>query len=887
MHKALSVVATIAILLSPMEALARQTVPAPSSAPAVYLDPTASAEARATDLVSRMTLAEKATQIQHGAPAIPRLGVPGYNWWSEGLHGVARAGEATVFPQAIGMAATWDTDLIHQVADVIGTEFRAKNLEDRAPDGSTRQYRGLTVWSPNVNIFRDPRWGRGQETWGEDPFLTSRFGVAFIEGLQGDDPLHPRTIAAVKHFAVHSGPEAGRHRDDIHPSPRDVTETYLPAFHAAVTEAHAQALMCAYNAVDGVPACANTDYLQRRLRDDWKFDGHVVSDCAAIADFYLPTSHATVRTPEEAVALALKSGTDLICDFMANGTFKPETTVNAVEQGLLSESVLDAALHRLFVARMRLGTFDPPGTGPYAAIKATDYDTPAHRDLALQTARESLVLLKNDGLLPLKAAPRRIAVVGPNANTVEALVGNYNGTPSHPITILDGLKARFPDAEISFVEGTGWVAPPLEDIPDLAFCQDAACAAPGLKAEEFAGPDLAGAPVASRTDLNAKFAWGSPVRQERETSIRWTGFLKVAEPGQYRFRYTGANGYRVFVDDVLVADVWDAAWPTSDTAIDLTADRPHAIRIEAVQKGSRATQKIQWSKPGSGDAPAMRSAEAADLIVFVGGLTSKFEGEEMVVQAPGFAGGDRTSLDLPAPQQQLLERLHATGKPVILVLANGSAMSVNWADAHLPAIIEAWYPGGQGGQAVAELIAGDFSPSGRLPVTFYKSADDLPPFTDYGMDGRTYRRFHGAPLYPFGYGLSYTRFDYSPLTFDRTDITAGSAAKVSVQIINSGARDGAEVVQLYASRPGPDAPVRSLVGFQRILLKAGESRRVEFDISPTAMSTVDNQGRRSVPAGPVTLWIGGGQPIPSGSDDLPSGVEGRLTIRGEAALPAF
>jgi beta-glucosidase len=437
------------------------------------------------------------------------------------------------------------------------------------------------------------------------------------------------------------------------------------------------------------------------------------------------------------------------------------------------------------------------------------------------------------------------------------------------------------------VEGTGWVAPPLEDVPDLAFCLDAACAAPGLKAEEFAGPDLASAPVAARTDANAKFAWGSPVRQERETSIRWTGFLKVAEPGAYRFRYTGANGYRIFVDETLVADVWDAAWPTSDTAIDLTADRPHAIRVEAIQKGSRASQKLQWSKPGSGAEPAMRSAADADLIVFVGGLTSKFEGEEMVVQAPGFAGGDRTSLDLPAPQQQLLEGLHATGKPVILVLASGSAMSVNWADAHLPAIIEAWYPGGQGGQAVAELVAGDFSPSGRLPVTFYKSADDLPPFTDYGMDGRTYRRFQGAPLYPFGHGLSYTRFDYSPLTFDHSEIPAGSSAKVSVQVTNSGARDGAEVVQLYASRPGPDAPVRSLAGFRRVELKAGETRRLDFDLSALAMSVVDAQGRRSVPAGPLTLWIGGGQPVPSAGGDTPSGSEGRLMIRGSADIPAF
>jgi beta-glucosidase len=887
MHKTLSAIAALLIVLSPGLSLARQTAPEPDGAAAVYLDPTASAEVRAADLVSRMTLAEKASQIQHGAPAIPRLGVPGYNWWSEGLHGVARAGEATVFPQAIGMAATWDTDLIHDVAGVIGVEFRAKNLENRGADGSTQQYRGLTVWSPNVNIFRDPRWGRGQETWGEDPFLTSRFGVAFIEGLQGDDPLHPQVIAAVKHFAVHSGPEAGRHRDDIHPSPRDVTETYLPAFHAAITEAHAQALMCAYNAIDGVPVCANTDYLQRRLRTDWGFQGHVVSDCAAIADFYLPSSHAAVRTPEEAVALALKSGTDLICDFRSNGTFNPQATVNAVEQGLLPESVLDAAVRRLFTARMRLGLFDPPGTGPYAGIAATDYDTPAHRDLALRTARESLVLLKNDGLLPLRSTPRRIAVVGPNADTVEALVGNYNGTPSHPVTILDGLKARFPEAEIRFVEGTGWVAPPLEDVPDLAVCADADCARPGLDAEEFAGPDLSGAPVVSRTDPNAKFAWGSPVRQERESSIRWTGFLKVTEPGEYRFRYTGANGYRIFVDDALVADVWDAAWPTSDTAVDLGADRPHAIRIEAIQKGSRGSQKLQWSQPGSGAEPALRSAQDADLIVFVGGLTSKFEGEEMVVQAPGFAGGDRTSLDLPAPQQQLLERLYATGKPVVLVLANGSAMSVNWADAHLPAIIEAWYPGGQGGQAVAELIAGDFSPSGRLPVTFYRSADDLPPFADYGMDGRTYRRFHGAPLYPFGHGLSYTRFTYSALTLDHAEIAAGDAARVSVDVTNNGDREGAEVVQLYVSRPGDDAPVRSLAGFQRILLKAGETRRVTFDLSASAMSLVDASGQRSVPAGQVSVWVGGGQPVATRGGVAPAGLEGRLTVRGSRDIAPF
>lgn len=883
MIQPLALIAALAVATAPLTATA-QTAPEPAP---VYRNAAFDAETRAADLVGRMTLAEKAAQIQHVAPAIPRLGVPGYNWWSEGLHGVARAGEATVFPQAIGMAATWDVDLIHRVADTIATEFRAKNLENRGPDGSTQQYRGLTVWSPNVNIFRDPRWGRGQETWGEDPYLTSRFGVAFIEGLQGDDPLHPKTIAAVKHFAVHSGPEAGRHRDDVHPSARDVTETYLPAFHAAITEAKAQALMCAYNAIDGLPACANPEYLQQTLRNDWAFDGHVVSDCAAVADIYLPTSHATVRTPEEAVATALKAGTDLICDFAANGTANPQSTVAAVEQGLLPEADLDTAVRRLFTARIRLGQFDPPGAGPYADITARDFDTPEHRALSLQTARESLVLLKNDGILPLTSTPRRIAVVGPNADSVEALVGNYNGTPSAPITVLAGLKARFPESEITFVEGTGWVAPPLEDVPNLAFCTDAACATPGLTVEEFAGPALAGAPVATRSDSNARFAWGSPVRQERETSLRWTGFLKVTEPGEYRFRYTGNSGYRIYVDDRLVADIWDAAWPTSDTAIDLSSDRPHAIRIEAIQKGSRGSQKLQWSRPGTGFEPAVHAAENADLIVFVAGLTSKFEGEEMLVQAPGFAGGDRTSLDLPAPQQQLIERLHATGKPLVLVAVNGSALGLNWADAHLPAIVEAWYPGGEGGQAVAELIAGDFSPSGRLPLTFYKSAADLPPFTDYSMDGRTYRRFRGEALYPFGHGLSFTRFAYGPLVPDRTEVAAGDATRVSVVVTNAGARDGAEVVQLYVSRAADGAPIRSLVGFQRIALKAGETRQVTFDLTARDMSLVGDDGDRSVPAGPVTLWVGGGQPVAPANGAVPAGSEARLTVVGDRQIAAF
>ncbi|MFP1133216.1 glycoside hydrolase family 3 C-terminal domain-containing protein [Asticcacaulis sp. W401b] len=875
-------------LFAPLAAASVATLPTMAAPMAeAFRNPALSPEVRAKDIVARLTLEEKAAQIQSGAAAIPRLGIPAYDWWNEGLHGVARAGEATVFPQAIGLAATWDTPLIHRVADTIATEFRAKNQTLRSADGSTKRYQGLTVWSPNVNIFRDPRWGRGQETYGEDPFLTSRMGVAFIQGLQGDDPNHPKTAAVVKHFAVHSGPEADRHFDDVHPSKRDETDTYLPAFHAAITEARAEGIMCAYNAINGVPACGYTPYLQDLLRKEWKFKGHVVSDCAAIADFYLTTSHAYVKTPEQAIASAWKTGTDLNCDFVSNKTFDPQTTVNAVKQGLLSEAELNAALVRLFEIRFRLGLLDQPYTGPFAGIKPTDYDTPEHRALSLETAEKSLVLLKNDGLLPLKGDPRRIAVIGPNANSVEALVGNYNGTPSKPVTIYAGLKSRFPNAEVTFVEGTGWVGPPLENIPDSAFCVDAACTLPGLKAEEFSTLNFDGTPASTSDVKNAQYRWGWPTRQAREGVVRWSGYLKPTETGGYRFRYTGDAGYRVFIDDKLVADVWDIAWPTSDTTVPLEAGKAYKIRIEAAQKGERGDHRIQWSQPSANDIKALEAAKAADLVVFAAGLTSRFEGEEMKVMAPGFAGGDRTSLDLPAPQQKLLENLHALGKPVVLVLINGSAMSINWADKNLPAIIEAWYPGGEGGRAVANLIAGDFSPAGRLPVTFYRTADDLPPFKDYSMDGRTYRYFKGEVLYPFGHGLSYTNFSYSRAKASRNSVTAGDSLDVSVEVKNIGGREGDEVVQLYVSRPGATAPVRALKAFKRISLKAGEMQRVTFKLDPAALSVVNTDGQRVADAGLATIWVGGGQPTGSGSLPATAGAELKLKVNDRKVLPRF
>jgi len=851
---------------------------------APYKNTKLSPSKRAADLVSRMTLEEKAAQLRHVAPAIPRLSAPAYNWWNEGLHGVARAGEATVFPQAVGLAATFDTTLVEQIGDVISTEFRAKYVDKVAADGSTAQYRGLTVWSPNINIFRDPRWGRGQETYGEDPHLTAEVGVAFVEGLQGADPLHPKVAAQAKHYAVHSGPEVDRHHDDIHPSRHDLEDTYLPAFKALVTRARVESVMCAYNAVDGVPACASDALLNQRLRRDWGFKGHVVTDCGAMADIYLPKAHAYRKTPAEAFAVALKAGTDVACDFGGKLGVEAPAIVEAVRTGLVTEAEVDVALNRLFEIRYRLGLMDPPASGPWGKITAADNDTAAHRAINLRAAQSSLVLLKNDGLLPLKASPRSIAVIGPNADSVDALVGNYAGTPSKPITVLAGVRARFPDAKVTYVPGTGLIGPASTPTPDGVFCQDAACATTGLKVEDYDNLDLAGTPKV-RGDTNAKFRWGWPTREMRKGSIRWSGFVTPRQTGAHGFSLTGDGGWRITVDGKVLADFWDGTIdPSMGKSVNLTAGKAYPITIEARQDSERGTQGLIWNQPADDGDAALAIVKDADLVIFAGGLTARVEGEEMSVHAQGFAGGDRTSLDLPAPQQKLLEGAHALGKPVILVLMNGGAISSNWADKTLPAVIEAWYPGGEGGTAVAGLIAGDFSPSGRLPVTVYRSADQLPPFKDYGMAGRTYRYFGGEALYPFGHGLSYTRFSYGKPTL-KAVVAAGDRVKVTAPVTNTGGRDGDEVVQLYVTRPGvAGAPVRALKGFKRISLKAGETRAVTFELDAGAFSTVDEAGRRSVEPGAVQLWIGGGQPISRPGLAQSPGVGADLTITGRKAL---
>lgn len=822
-----------------------------------YQDISLSFGERATDLVAHMTLDEKIPQLINDAPAIPRLGVREFNWWNEGLHGVAALGEATVFPQAIGMAATWDERLMQQAADVISTEFRAKHYANQHRFGGSDWFGGLTVWSPNINIFRDPRWGRGQETYGEDPHLTSRLGVAFVKGLQGNNSRYLKTVATPKHYAVHSGPEASRHRDDIHPSPKDLEETYLPAFRATITEGDAQSIMCAYNAVDGVPACASQYLMQDILREKWGFRGFVVSDCGAVYDIYHSANHGFSATPEEGIKAAFEGGMDLICGEASEA----DHIRSAIKKGLITEAQLDASLVRLFTARMRLGQFDPrPMVFP--KITANDNDTEAHRKLARTMAEKSLVLLKNkDQFLPFKSTVRSIAVIGPNADSIDALVGNYNGTPSQPVTILKGMRARFGEANIRYAAGTGLLDPVQRPVPDDALCVDKKCRKKGLNAEYFADKNISDKPLRKQVDANAVVRWRNEVASG---AVRWSGYIKVPETGSYTMRYLADGGYRIWVNEQLIIDAWNVDWRPviASGAVDMFAGQIYRLKIEAFQRGEQGDEKLLWSLPSDPEATAaVAEAKASDAVVFVGGLTAQVEGEEMPVPLPGFSGGDRTDLSLPIVQRELLKQLYATGKPIVVVLMNGSALAVNDEDASAVAVIEAWYPGGQGGEAVASMLAGDFSPAGRLPVTFYRSLEQLPPFSDYSMDNRTYKYHRGDVLYPFGYGLSYSQFSYSDVKVSSRKWHGNGVVKVSVKVANVGPMDADEVVQLYATRSDlSHAPIRELIGFKRIHLQKGKMETVTFELNDRNLSSVDKDGQRALVPGNVTLWAGGGQP---------------------------
>jgi beta-glucosidase len=861
----------------------------------VYLNPNLPAEARAADLVHRMTLEEKASQLVNQARAIPRLGVPAYDWWSEALHGMANTTGVTSFPEPIGLAATFDTAAIHEMAVDASIEARIKHAQAVAENGGNSPiFAGLDFWAPNLNIFRDPRWGRGQETYGEDPFLTARMGVAFVTGMQGDDPHYYRVISTPKHFVVHSGPEPTRHFTDVDVSKHDEMDTYLPAFRAAVTEGKAGSVMCAYNAVDGEPACANQFTLEDQLRGAWGFQGYVVSDCGAVRDIF--ENHHYRPTQAQASAVSLQRGMDNECiDFRAkvtdNHDYKPY--IDAVQDGYLKESEIDQAVIRLFTARIKLGMFDPPEMVPYTKINPDELDSAAHRDLALKLANESMVLLKNDGVLPLKTKGAKILVVGPLAEQTKVLLGNYNGIPSHAVSILEGIKKEFAGDSVTYMQGTGFLSKHADPVPSDVLTTDGQ---PGVKATYFSqnivnftnGVSQESTPIlATRAepgiDMTAHPVPDAAINAQPLTA-RWEATLTPKETGDYNLGVETDAFFRVFVDgrSVVIAN-YPHGIEVQTGRVHLDAGTPYKLLVEYQRTNSAAPHlKLVWGKIDRNVDPAVvAAAQKTDVVVAVVGITSELEGEEMNVNEPGFVGGDRSSLDLPGPERSLLETLGTAHKPLVAVLTNGSALAVNWANANANAILDAFYPGEEGGDAVAQTLSGTNNPAGRLPVTFYKGADQLPSFEDYSMKGRTYRYFTGTPLYRFGYGLSYTKFSYSNLTVPAGAVAAGKTVTVQATVTNTGSRAGDEVAQLYLSFPDvAGAPLRALRGFERVHLEPGASATVGFELKPRDLSMVTESGEPIEAGGKYTITVGGGQPNTGAS-----GVTGTFDVDQTLPLP--
>ncbi len=851
-----------------------------------FQDPTLPVDKRVDDLVARMTLEEKASQLVNTTRAIPRLKVPEYNIWSEALHGVAGGGYATVFPQAIGLAATFDAPLLHEMAAATAREARVKYNQAARAGRAGRMMGGLTFFSPNINIFRDPRWGRGQETYGEDPFLAGRLGVAFITGMQGDDPDRPVVTATAKHYAVHSGPEPLRHGFDAKASAHDIEDTYLPAFRAAVVDGKVKSVMCVYNAINGVPGCASEYLLDGTLREQWKFTGFVTGDCDAVKD--IETGHKYARSAAEAGAFALKAGLDNDCTtsglFGERGAPDYQRYIDAARQGLLTDAEIDVALKRMLRPRFELGLFDPLEQVKAAQVPDSELDSPAHRELALKLARESIVLLKNDGVLPFAKAPARIAVVGPLADNKRVLLGNYNGYPSRSTTALEGIQKQFPKARVVFEPGTTFLRPDVP-VPTSVLTTDAG--APGLKAEVFEKADFTGTPIETRTDAEVNVGrrrgdgppnFDAPPPAARPT--RWTGFLTPVVSGTYRLGVEGRRNH-LFLDDKQLIDTTGDI-PRTPAIVDVTLEqgRRYSIRIES-NPFRFAMTRLVWMPPQpDAQSRAVTAAGNADVVVAVVGITSDLEGEESGVDQEGFKGGDRTSLDLPREEQKLLEAVKGAGKPLVVVVMSGSAIALNWAKQNASAILQAWYPGEEGGTAIAQTLDGTNNPSGRLPITIYTGVDQLPEFTDYSMIGRTYRYFEGQPLFRFGHGLSYSTFAYSDLEVPAT-ANAGEPLQVEAQVANTGTRAGDEVVQVYLTFPKlPGAPLRALRGFARVHLKPGERQAVRFTLSDRDLSHVSLDGMHVVRTGRYGISVGGGQP-----DTGAPVVVGTFDIKGERTLP--
>ncbi len=856
-----------------------------------FQNPDLPLEQRLDDLLSRMTPEEKISQMVYDAPAIERLGIPAYNWWNECLHGVGRAGLATVFPQAIGLAATWDPRFMQQVATVISDEARAKHQEFLRR-GMHGIYQGLTFWTPNINIFRDPRWGRGQETYGEDPYLTGAMAVSFIRGLQGDDDKYLKVVATAKHFAVHSGPEPSRHSFDAVTSVRDLRTTYLAAFEATVRQAGVESIMCAYNRYEGQACCGSSLLLDQILRGEWGFEGYVVSDCGAVSDIY--DGHKIVKTPAEAAALSVKAGTDLNCGSTYSALGK------ALNLNLIDENALDRAVRRLFDTRFRLGMFDPPERVPYARIPYDVNNSPAHKEAALEAARKSIVLLKNDGnQLPLRKDLDSIAVIGPNADDPFVLLGNYNGTPERSVTALEGIRRKVgPNTKVYYSRGCDIApnVPPVVPIPsEVLFPVDGDARDRGLTGAYYEGDSFDGQPAFNRLDPVVDFIWrnATPISGALADSfsVRWEGSLRAPESGTFRIGANGLTAYRVFLDGVELVSYDGVHHPIQKVKeVELEGGRFYSLRIEYRNRSADPQLQLVWSRPGAEDVEtALEIAVKSDVILFTGGLSPQLEGEEMPVKVEGFLGGDRTEIRLPRTQEVLLKQLVETGKPVVLLLLNGSALATVWEDENVPAILTAWYPGQSGGDAIADVLFGDYNPAGRLPVTWYRSLSDLPPFDQYDMAGRTYRYFSGSPLYPFGHGLSYTHFQYRNLKASPGRLGNGGPATVTVEVRNSGSLKGEEVVEVYVTdqKASVPVPLRSLAGFERIELAPGESRSVELELAPEAFAVIDAAGKRVIEPGDFLVSVGGKQPGFEGTADASTTevVTAQVTVTAPAPVP--
>ncbi|MBN1118432.1 MAG: glycoside hydrolase family 3 C-terminal domain-containing protein [Bacteroidales bacterium] len=843
-----------------------------------FQNPELPVDERVEDLVSRLTTEEKASQLIYSAPAIERLGIPAYNWWNECLHGVARNGLATVFPQAIGLAAMFDTAQMKAIAEVISDEARAK-YNKAISRGEHGIYQGLTFWTPNINIFRDPRWGRGMETYGEDPYLTGSMAVPFIKGLQGNNPKYFKTIATSKHFVVHSGPEPQRHEFNSIASERDLIETYYPHFRRTVQEANVQSIMCAYNRLDGEPCCGSGKLLNDLLRNEWGFNGYVVSDCWALVDFF--NGHFVSDSSEDAAALALKSGTDLNCGVVY------ESLKSSLDIGLITEEDIDIAVKRLFKARFQLGMFDPESEVPFSKIGFDVVDSEKHKEIALETSRKSMVLLKNENkILPLSKDIKKVAVIGPNANDENLLLANYNGMPSKTTTPLEGIKEKLgSNAEVVYARGCDVAEglPFLTAMPSSVLYTDSTLTQNGLVAKYFNSPDITDKPFKEEVISHVDYNWWdeAPVEGMKTDgfAVSWSGYFVPEVSGKHAIGGEGRSGLRIIFNnnDTIEKFSEHGLFYIYDEFV-LEAGQAYPVTFEYYNAERIAMAKLLWDFPTPDlESEALKAASNSDVVIMFMGLSPKIEGEEMDVDIEGFKGGDRTVLGLPEVQLQLMKKIKATGKPIVLVLLNGSAIGLNWEKDNIPAILEAWYPGQAAGTAIADILFGDYNPSGRLPLTFYKSVKDLPPFEDYSMEGRTYKYFKGEPVYEFGYGLSYSELKYKNLNLPK-ETNKTDDITISVEIENLSEINGEEVVQVYLTAPETDfsTPIRSLVAFNRIPAPAKTTNHIEFTISKDKFVVYNDKGETIIPTGEYTLSVGGRQPSEEVLDNV---VTGKIIVK--------